>query len=154
MACEGGTDKEYRIRRRDSCAAIAQSRVFLQHVANESSQRPNPTIIFSPGFGVAHRWISTASKTESSAQLWWVGFHGFRRGLATILSAHVHPRIIAGILRHAGMGTTLLHYIKTSPRESRAALAKLEERVLAREQEQKANLIMNPASAVPGEDEK
>jgi integrase len=60
----------------------------------------------------------------------WVGFHGFRRGLASnLFSMGVNPRIIAGILRHSGLATALAHYIKTPPEESRAAMLKLEERI-------------------------
>lgn len=57
----------------------------------------------------------------------WSGFHGFRRGLATNLFAlDVNPKIIAAILRHAGMAMTLKHYTMIPDAEQRAALAKLE----------------------------
>src|SRR5580704_10556985 len=56
----------------------------------------------------------------------WTGFHGFRRGLATNLFAlGVNPKIIAAILRHAGMAMTLKHYTMIPDAEQREALAKL-----------------------------
>ena len=61
------------------------------------------------------------------------GFHGFRRGIASNLFAlGVNPRIIAGILRHAGMAMTLKHYTMIPDAEQRAALLKLEEKVAAK----------------------
>jgi integrase len=63
----------------------------------------------------------------------WTGFHGFRRGLATNLFAlDVNPKIIAAILRHAGMAMTLKHYTMIPDAEQRAALAKLEHKIQTR----------------------
>jgi integrase len=60
----------------------------------------------------------------------WTGFHGFRRGLATNLFAlGVNPKIIAAILRHAGMAMTLKHYTMIPDAEQREALAKLEHKI-------------------------
>jgi integrase len=56
----------------------------------------------------------------------WKGWHGFRRGLASNLYAlEVSPKVIAAILRHAGIGTTLQFYVQTTEAESSAALDKM-----------------------------
>jgi integrase len=60
----------------------------------------------------------------------WVGFHGFRRGLASnLFSLGVNPKVIAGILRHSDISTTLEFYIKTPDSEAREAMDKLEARI-------------------------
>jgi integrase len=57
----------------------------------------------------------------------WKGWHGFRRGLATnLFDLGVHPKLIAGILRHSDVQTTMKFYIKERDTETRAALAKFE----------------------------
>jgi integrase len=70
----------------------------------------------------------------------WTGFHGFRRGLSTNLFAlGVNPKIIAAILRHAGMAMTLKHYTMIPDAEQRAALAKLEHKI----QNRPTGIILN-----------
>ncbi len=60
----------------------------------------------------------------------WSGFHGFRRGLASNLFAlGVSPVIVAAMLRHSDVTTTLQWYIKTPEADVRAAMDKLEERI-------------------------
>jgi integrase len=57
----------------------------------------------------------------------WLGWHAFRRSLATNLYAlGVHPRFISSILRHSDISSTLKYYIETPESESREALTKLE----------------------------
>jgi integrase len=60
----------------------------------------------------------------------WAGFHGFRRGLASnLFSLGVNPKVVAAILRHSDVATTLQWYIKTPDAETRAAMDKLENRI-------------------------
>jgi integrase len=57
----------------------------------------------------------------------WKGWHGFRRGLATnLFDLGVHPKLIAGILRHSDVATTMKFYIQDRGTETRAALEKFE----------------------------
>lgn len=57
----------------------------------------------------------------------WRGFHAFRRGLATNLSAlEVPTELIRLILRHSKVQTTQEHYIKPSKDEVKKAMAKFE----------------------------
>ncbi len=66
-------------------------------------------------------------KPEERLPLEWKGFHGFRRGLASnLLGMGVHPRLIAAILRHSDMTTTLELYTQIPDNETREALVKLE----------------------------
>jgi integrase len=61
----------------------------------------------------------------------WKGFHGFRRGLASnLFGLGVNPKIVAAILRHSDVGTTLAWYIQTPEAESREAMGKLEAKFL------------------------
>ncbi len=58
----------------------------------------------------------------------FTGLHGFRRGLATnLFDLGVHPKVIAAILRHSDVSTTMQHYIKERDTETRAALQRLED---------------------------
>jgi integrase len=60
----------------------------------------------------------------------WLGYHGFRRGLASnLFGLGVNPKVIAAILRHSDISTTLQFYIQTPDRESRTAMEKLEEKI-------------------------
>jgi integrase len=60
----------------------------------------------------------------------WKGMHGFRRGLATnLLELGVNPVVIARILRHSDVATTLAFYAKSRDAESRTAMDKLEEKI-------------------------
>ena len=75
-------------------------------------------------------------KEESHAFEWdeiqrWRGWHAFRRGLAANLySLGVQPKVIAAILRHSDIGTTLSYYVQTPDDESRKALEKVEDLVI------------------------
>jgi integrase len=64
---------------------------------------------------------------DPSTGIVWKGYHGFRRGLATnLFSLGVNPKIVAAILRHSDVGTTLAWYIQTPDAESREAMRKVE----------------------------
>lgn len=57
----------------------------------------------------------------------WYGWHAFRRGLGTNLNAlGANDKTIQAILRHSQISTTQEHYIKPIPKESHAAMKKLE----------------------------
>ena len=56
----------------------------------------------------------------------------------------VNPKVIAAILRHSDISTTLQFYIQTPDAESRAALAKLEERIAARNASQQVLINGQP----------
>ena len=58
----------------------------------------------------------------------WLGWHAFRRGLATVLfGLGVDPEVAATILRHSDSAVTRRHYIKLkSQREGAAAMQRLE----------------------------
>jgi integrase len=57
----------------------------------------------------------------------WKGFHGFRRGLASnLFGMGINPKLIAAILRHSDMTTTLELYTMIPDNETREALEKLE----------------------------
>jgi integrase len=61
----------------------------------------------------------------------WKGFHGFRRGLASnLFSLGVNPKVIAALLRHSDIGTTLQYYISVPESETRLAMEKLEARMM------------------------
>ena len=63
-----------------------------------------------------------------SSTLEWKGWHAFRRGLASNLYAlGVQPKVIAAILRHSDIGTTLQYYVQSPAEESRAALRQIED---------------------------
>jgi integrase len=56
----------------------------------------------------------------------WLGWHAFRRGLATVLfGVGVDPEVAAMILRHADSSTTRRHYIKLKSQREAAAAMKL-----------------------------
>jgi integrase len=57
----------------------------------------------------------------------WRGWHGFRRGLASnLFDLGIHPKLIAAILRHGDVATTMKYYIQDRGTETRAALDKFE----------------------------
>lgn len=61
------------------------------------------------------------------AKLPWLGWHAFRRGLASNLSAlGVQPIVITAIMRHSDPATAIDYYIKIDDTEAREAMAKLE----------------------------
>jgi integrase len=67
-------------------------------------------------------------KFELNPRLVWKGWHSFRRGLASNLySLGVAPKVIAAILRHSDIGTTLQFYVQTPTEESRDALQQIED---------------------------
>jgi len=73
----------------------------------------------------------------------WHGWHAFRRGLATNLhDLGVDDKTIQAILRHSDVSVTQRLYIKSLPRQSAAALTKLE-RVFETDEEGR------PEAAVP-----
>jgi len=60
-------------------------------------------------------------------QIPWLGWHAFRRGLATNLhSLGVDDKTIQGILRHSSLATTQAIYIKVIQSDAHAALNRLE----------------------------
>ncbi len=67
-------------------------------------------------------------KFDLSPRCVWKGWHAFRRGLASNLySLGVQPKVIAAILRHSDIGTTLQFYVQTPTEESRDALQQIED---------------------------
>ena len=66
-----------------------------------------------------------------SKSIVWKGWHGFRRGLGTVLhDLGVDDLTIQAILRHSDVATTRRCYIKTLPAQSIAAMAALENRLM------------------------
>jgi integrase len=64
--------------------------------------------------------------TLAKAKVPWHGWHAFRRGLASNLNRlGVDDSVIQGILRHAAVATTQAHYIKTTSKDTQAAMKKL-----------------------------
>lgn len=58
----------------------------------------------------------------------WLGWHGFRRGLATNLyTLGIPPKVIQGILRHSDVKTTMANYVQRVDSEAVEALRKLED---------------------------
>lgn len=63
----------------------------------------------------------------AKANLPWLGWHAFRRGLASNLSAlGVQPIVITAIMRHSDPATAVNYYIKIDDTAAREAMAKLE----------------------------
>ena len=79
--------------------------------------------------GVAHSHIkSLLLKTKSSVP--WLGWHAFRRGLATNLHAlGVDDMTIQRILRHSNVSVTQSCYIKTLPAAVEAAMEQFNRKV-------------------------
>jgi integrase len=72
------------------------------------------------------RRVIVPAFAKAEPPLVWKGWHAFRRSLGTYLySAGVSPKVIAGILRHADIGTTLQYYIKPMPEEIREGIEKV-----------------------------
>jgi integrase len=64
---------------------------------------------------------------DDSTVVNWKGFHGFRRGLASnLFGMGINPKLIAAILRHGDVSSTLQWYIQTPDSETREAMQKLE----------------------------
>jgi hypothetical protein len=58
----------------------------------------------------------------------WQGFYSLRRGIATQLTAITRDSLVAkGLLRHSGLNTTLLHYIKDVPEVTANGMARIEQ---------------------------
>jgi integrase len=69
-------------------------------------------------------------KLNGEVGVQWFGFHGFRRGLASnLLSLGTDPRLVAAILRHSDVSTTLQFYSVTTDKQARAAMDKLEDAI-------------------------
>jgi integrase len=61
-------------------------------------------------------------------KLRWKGWHSFRRGLATNLhSLGIKPMVIAAILRHSDISTTLSYYVSVPDAETQDAMKRLQE---------------------------
>ncbi len=74
----------------------------------------------------------------------WHGWHAFRRGLATNLhDLGVDDKTIQAILRHSNVAVTQACYIKTLPKQSIAAMQKLETLV------DRSSLICNQSATEP-----
>ena len=62
------------------------------------------------------------TKINGEPSVEWKGFHGFRLGLASnLFSLGVNPKVIAALLRHSDVATTLQYYISV-PESARRAL--------------------------------
>ena len=73
---------------------------------------------------LANRVIRPALKETNIP---WCGWHGFRRGLATMLyELGTEARTRQAILRHANVGITEKHYTKSVDAVSRAAMKKIQ----------------------------
>jgi len=58
----------------------------------------------------------------------WRGFYSLRRGIATQLTVMTRDSMVAeGLLRHFGLKTTLLHYIKDVPEVTANGMARIEQ---------------------------
>ena len=70
----------------------------------------------------------------------WYGFHAFRGGSATAISAEQDPELASLMLRHSGTQVTERHYIKNSSQDRRAIAAR---RVLEidRKRDKAANVL-------------
>jgi integrase len=76
---------------------------------------------------LARRVIVPAFQKNPKLNAHWHGWHAFRRGLASNLYfLGVSPKVIAAILRHSDIGTTLAYYVQTPTEESREALEQIE----------------------------
>jgi integrase len=79
---------------------------------------------------LANRVIRPALKKaapEKKTSIPWCGWHGFRRGLATVLyELGVEAKTRQAILRHADVSVTEKHYVKPVTEVSAAAMAKLQ----------------------------
>jgi integrase len=77
---------------------------------------------------LGRRVIVPAFQKNPALKAQWHGWHAFRRGLASNLYfLGVSPKIIAAILRHSDIGTTLQYYVQTPTEESREALQQIED---------------------------
>jgi integrase len=77
---------------------------------------------------LVRRVIQPALDNAEDGPLKWLGWHSFRRGLASNLYAvGVAPAIIQRILRHSSVSTTMDFYVVTEDKEAREALQKIED---------------------------
>ena len=73
-----------------------------------------------------HAGVSHEFKRDDTLPMWH-GWHAFRRGLATTLyDLGVDDLMVQQILRHGDVVVTREHYIKTTSKQSIAAMSKLE----------------------------
>jgi len=134
----GGTKKEAS---EDSISALPILQRMLEW--RRSQVKPNPDDYIFAGkrrgallnfHNLENRVIKPAlEKTKLNGQpsVEWKGLHGLRRGLASdLFSLGVNPKVIAALLRHSDIGTTLQYYNSVPESETRPAMEKLEARVL------------------------
>ncbi len=73
----------------------------------------------------------------------WPTYYGMRRGIGTSVANQVKDANAAkGLLRHANLSTTMTHYIKSTPENTRHAMQAIEQRALslmAKRHEQQAS---------------
>jgi integrase len=73
---------------------------------------------------VLRRWMKPAL---AKAGIRWRGWHALRRGLGTNLNTlGVDGRTIQAILRHSDLATTMAFYVKPVPKQSQAAMKKIQ----------------------------
>jgi len=73
--------------------------------------------------------------TLEALRIPWLGYHGFRRGLATNLySLGVSDLTVQRIMRHSDVSITREHYIKTSQQDSVTAMEKLAQELTSMQQ--------------------
>jgi integrase len=70
----------------------------------------------------------------------WPGWHGFRRGLATVLyELGIEPKTRQAILRHADVTVTERHYVQPVTEVSTAAMAKFQDVLEAKKRQRAKN---------------
>jgi integrase len=82
----------------------------------------------------------------------WKGWHAFRRGLASNLyGLGIQPLVIAAILRHGDISTTLQFYTKVPESASKEALQKIDEwlNVVQMQEMEETELINFPPTGLP-----
>lgn len=69
---------------------------------------------------------------KAKPPLEWKGWHAYRRSLAsTLYGLDVPPKVIARILRHSSIATTMNYYVQTEEKESKVALDKIQRKIWA-----------------------
>jgi len=70
--------------------------------------------------------------TLKSKQIQWPTYYGLRRGIGTSVANQVKDANAAkGLLRHSNLATTMTHYIKSTPENTRHAMQIIEQLTLA-----------------------
>jgi integrase len=81
----------------------------------------------------------------------WLGWHGFRRGLASNLNRlGVDDSVIQAILRHSDVSITQRCYIKTAKPEAIAAMTQLSERVAEVQRQSASEYFSSAENPVEG----